>query len=63
VSFLIWNDLDIVVPWVVLYGLLTPSFMAGNSIIPDCPFFRRSDGSVVLRFCDIKLRNVNIGSL
>ena len=61
-SFFIWYDLDVVVPWVVLFALLTPWFMAGNRIFPDCLFFRRPHVSVVRSLFDIKLRSVNIGS-
>jgi len=53
-SFLIWSDLDVVVPWVVLYGLLTPCFVASNRSVPDCSFFRRPHVSAVGSFFDVK---------
>jgi len=62
-SFLIWYDQDVVVPWVFLFALLTPWFVAGSRSIPDCPFFRRPHVSAVRRFFYVKLWNVNIGSL
>jgi len=62
-SFLIWYDLDVVVPWVVLCGLLTPWFVADNRRVPDCPFFRRPPVIAVGSFFEIKLGNVTIGSL
>ena len=55
-SFFIWYDLDVVVPWVVVFCLLTPWFMAGIRSIPDCPFFRRPQVSAVrsfFRFCSV----------
>jgi len=58
-SFLIWYDLDVVVLWVFLFGLLAPWFVAGNRSVPDCPFFRRPHVSAVRSFFDIKLRNVH----
>jgi len=62
-SFLIWYDLDVVVPWVFLFGLLTPWFVANNRSVPDCPFFRRPHVSAVRSFFEVKLRDVNIGSV
>jgi len=62
-SFLIWYDLGVVIPWVVLCGLLTPCFMAGYKSIPDCSFFRRPHGSAVRSLFDVNLSNVDIGSL
>ena len=62
-SFLIWYDLDVVVPWVFLFRLLTPWFVASNSSVPDCPFFRRPHLSAVRSFFEVKLRDVKIGSL
>jgi len=61
--FLIWYDLDVVVSWVFFFGLLTPWFVASNRSVPDCPFFRRPHMSAVRSFFDIKLWDVNIGSL
>jgi len=37
--------------------------MAGNRSVPDCTFFRRPHVSAVRSFFDVKLWNVNIGSL
>jgi len=62
-SFLIWYNLDVVVPWVFWFGLLTPWFVAGNRSVPDCPFFRRLHVSAVGSSFDVKLWNFNIGSL
>ena len=62
-SFLIWYDLDVVVPWVFFFGLLTPWFVGGNSSVPDCPLFCGPHASAVRTFFNIKLGNVNIGSL
>jgi len=62
-SFLILYDLDVVVPWVFLFGLLTPWFVAGNRSVPYCPFFRTPHVSAVSSFFDVKLWNVNIGSV
>jgi len=62
-SFFICYDIDTVVLWVVLCRLLTPWFVAGNRSVPDCPFFRRPHMSAVRSFFDVKLWNVNIGSL
>jgi len=61
--FIIGNDLDVVVPWVFLVGLLTPWFVAGNRTVPDCAFFRRPHVSVIRSFFNAKLWNVNIRSL
>ena len=61
--FLIWYDFDVVVLWVFLFVLLTPWFIANNRSVPDCPFFRRPHMSAVRSFFDIKLWDVNIGSL
>jgi len=63
VSFLICYDLNVVVPWVLLFGLLTQEFVEGNRSVPDCPFFRRLHLSADRSFFDIKLWNVNFGSL
>jgi len=62
-SFLIWYDLYVVIPIVFLFGLLTPCFVAGNSSVADCPFFCRPHVSLVRSFFNIKLWNINIGSL
>jgi len=62
-SFLIWYDLNVVVPWVFLFALPTPWFVAGNRSVPDCPFFHRPHVNAVRSFFDVKLRNVNIRSL
>jgi len=61
--FLIWYNLDVVVPWVVLCGLLTPWFMVGNRCVPNCPFISRLHVSTVWSFVNVKLWNVNVGSL
>jgi len=37
--------------------------MASNRSVPDCPFFRRPHVCAVRGFFEIKLGNVNIGSL
>jgi len=62
-SVLIGYDLDVVVPWVFFFCLLTPWFVAGDRSVPDCLFFRRPHVSAVRSFFDVKLWNVNIGSL
>jgi len=62
-SFIIWYDLDVVVPWVFLFVLLTPWFVASNRSVPDCPLFRRLNVSAVRSFFEVKLRDVNIGSV
>jgi len=62
-SFLIWYDLNVVVPWVFSFRFLTPWFVAGNRSLPDCPFFRRPHVRAVRSFFNIKLWNVNIRSL
>jgi len=54
-SFLIWYDLNVVVLKVVLFGLLTPWFMASNRGVPDWPFFRRPHVSAVRTFFNVKL--------
>jgi len=62
-SFLIWYDLDVVIPWVVSFRLLIPWIMSSNRSVPNYSFFRRPHMSAVWSFFDVKLRNVNIGSL
>jgi len=62
-SFLIWYDFDVVVLWVFLFRLLTPWFVASNRSIPDCAFFHRPHVYAVRSFFEIKIGNVNIGSL
>jgi len=54
-SFLICYDFDVVVPWVILLGLLTPWFVVGNRSVPECPFFCKPHVSAVRSFFDIKL--------
>jgi len=49
-SFLIWYDLDLVVPWVVLFELLIAWVVGSNRSIPNCPFFRRLYVSVAFSF-------------
>jgi len=60
---LVWYNLDVVVPWVVSFGLLIPLVVVSNRSVPNCPFFRGLHVSAVWRFFNIKLRNVNIWSL
>jgi len=62
-SFLSWYNLDVVVPWVVLGGLLIAWFVAGNRSVPGYPFFRKPHMSAVSSFFNVNLGNVNIGSL
>ena len=62
-SFLIWHDLDVVIPWGFLFGVLTPWFVVGDRRIPNCPFFRRTHMSVVRSLFNVKHGKINIGSL
>ena len=62
-SFLGWYDLEDVVPWVFMFDLQAPWFVARNRSVPNSPFFRRLHVSAVRSFFKVKLRDVNIGSV